>query len=47
VGNNALEKHPISSFNMHPENGDRVFLEPFICSNNTVRSHKPEDHYEY
>jgi len=44
VGNNALEKHSISSFNMHPQDGGKVFLEPFICSNNPVRFHKPEDH---
>jgi len=44
MGRNVLEKHSISSFNMHPEDGGRVFLEPFIGSNNTVRCHKPEDH---
>jgi hypothetical protein len=43
VGNNALEKYSVSSFNMQPEDGGMVFLEPFIFSNNTVRCHKPED----
>lgn len=28
---------------MQPEDGGRVFLEPFICSNDTLRCHNPED----
>jgi hypothetical protein len=42
VGNNVLKIH--SSFNIHPKDGGRVSVDPFICSENTVRCHKPEDH---
>lgn len=37
-------KHSVSSLNMHPEDWGRIYLHPFIRSENAVRCHKPEDH---